>query len=206
MFQIYYVPKLLKLRDKLSLELTNYYRFLLSLHLSARGYSPFYYRLQRRKNLQIWSVFLFYQQHPMMHSANDEQRWVNSSHFLDLYCCKLNDKDFYYFRANLDEPKASQYIDFIMMTSLNGNNFHVTGPLRGEITGRSMSFPLMTRSLDFFTWANAWVNNRNVGNSSHHWAHYDVTLLVPDRFGLTSPRQCFIIIYLLINTYFLAML
>ena len=74
-----------------------------------------------------------------------------------------------------------------MMTSLNGNNFRVTGPLCGE-------FPVPVNSphkgqwrgaLKFSlicVWINVWVNNREAGDLRHHRGHYDVTVMCKGRF------------------------
>ena len=71
---------------------------------------------------------------------------------------------------------------YSMMTSSNGNNFRVTGPLRGEFTGhRWIPF---TKASDtevwcFFicTWTNGWLNNRDAGDLRRHPAHYDVIVM-----------------------------
>ena len=67
------------------------------------------------------------------------------------------------------------------MTSSNGNNFRVTGPLCGEFTGE---FPLqrpVTRSFGVFfiicAWTNDWVNNRDAGDQKRHRALYGVIVI-----------------------------
>ena len=72
---------------------------------------------------------------------------------------------------------------FYMMTSLNGNNLRVTGPLCGEFTGQRW-IPLTkaseARALMFsfiYAWTNGWVNKWEAGDWRRHRAHYDVTLL-----------------------------
>ena len=62
-----------------------------------------------------------------------------------------------------------------MMTSSNGNIFHVTGPLCGEF----LSQRPVTRRFDFFicAWINDWVNNREAGDLRCHRAHYDVIVM-----------------------------
>ena len=59
-----------------------------------------------------------------------------------------------------------------MMTSSNGNIFRVTGRLWGNspVTGALM-FSLIC------AWINAWVNNREAGDSKRYCVHYDVTVM-----------------------------
>ena len=71
-----------------------------------------------------------------------------------------------------------------MMTSPNGNIFHVTGLLWGEFTGHRW-IPLTKASdaelwvlLSPAPWINGWVNNREAGNFRRHRAHYDVIVMV----------------------------
>ena len=67
-----------------------------------------------------------------------------------------------------------------MMTSSNGNIFHVTGPLCGEFTGEFPSQRPVTRSFDVSSicaWINGWVNNREAGDLRRHRAHYDVIVM-----------------------------
>ena len=70
-------------------------------------------------------------------------------------------------------------IIFSMMTSSNGNIFHVTGPLCGEVTGHR--WISLTKASDaelwcFFYWSapwiNGWVNNPEAGDLKRHRAHY----------------------------------
>ena len=70
-----------------------------------------------------------------------------------------------------------------MMTSSNGNIFHVTGPLCGELTGHRW-IPLTKASdaelwcfLWSAPWINGWVNNREAGDLRCHRAHYDVIVM-----------------------------
>ena len=70
-----------------------------------------------------------------------------------------------------------------MVTSSNGNIFHVTGHLCGEFTGPRW-FPRNKASdaeLWYFfrseAWLNGWVNNHEAGDLSRHRAHYDVTVM-----------------------------
>ena len=70
-----------------------------------------------------------------------------------------------------------------MMTSSNGNNFRVTGPLCREFTVYRW-IPL-TKASDAELWyflgsaplINGWVNNGEAGDLRRHWAHYDVTVM-----------------------------
>ena len=71
-----------------------------------------------------------------------------------------------------------------MMTSWNGNTFHVTGPLCAEFTGHRW-IPLTKASdaelwcfLWSVPWINGWVNNREVGDLRHHRPHYDVIVML----------------------------
>ena len=69
-----------------------------------------------------------------------------------------------------------------MVTSSNGNIFHVTGPLCGEFTDHRW-IPLTKASdarLCCFLWSapnNDWVNNREAGDLRRHRAHYDVIVI-----------------------------
>ena len=63
-----------------------------------------------------------------------------------------------------------------MMTSSNGNIFHVTGSLWGEppVTGQwrgTLMFPLS------YAWTNGWANTRDAGDLRRHCAHHDVTVM-----------------------------
>ena len=68
----------------------------------------------------------------------------------------------------------------IMMTSLDGSIFCVTGPLWGESSQRA-SNALVSREIacvDFFiicTRTNGWTYNRDAGDLRRHHAYYDVT-------------------------------
>ena len=74
-----------------------------------------------------------------------------------------------------------------MMTSSNGNIFHVAGPLCGEFTGHkgqwrgALAFSLIC------TWLNGWVNNREAGDLRRHRAHYDITVMLNIGFEPTAP-------------------
>ena len=69
-----------------------------------------------------------------------------------------------------------------MMTSSNGNLFHVTGHLWGEFTGHR-GIPAqrpVKRSFDVFfdlPWINGWVNNGEAGDLRRYRAHYDVIVM-----------------------------
>ena len=72
---------------------------------------------------------------------------------------------------------------YCMMTSSNGNNFRVTGPLCGEFT-RHRWISLTEASdaeLWCFNWSspwiNGWVNNGEAGDLRRHRAHYDVIVM-----------------------------
>ena len=79
-------------------------------------------------------------------------------------------------------PVNKMYLK-IMMTSSNGNIFHVTGPLCGEFVGH-LWIPLTKASdaeLMFIlicTWINAWVNKPEAGDVTRHRAHYDVSVMM----------------------------
>ena len=69
-----------------------------------------------------------------------------------------------------------------MMTSWNGNIFHVTGHLCGEFTGPRW-IPC-TKASDAELWCflssaseNGWENNREAGDLSRYHAHYDVIVM-----------------------------
>ena len=65
------------------------------------------------------------------------------------------------------------------MTSLNGNIFRVTGPLRREFTEHRWIPPTKASDAELwcFLWTNDWVNNRDAGDLRRHRAHYDVTVM-----------------------------
>ena len=80
-----------------------------------------------------------------------------------------------------------------MMTSSNGNIFHVTGPLCGEFTGHRW-IPLTKASgtdlwCFFFicAWINGWVNNCEADDLRRHRAHYDVIVML-NIWGLVCAR------------------
>ena len=71
------------------------------------------------------------------------------------------------------------FVCCIMMTSQNGNTFHITGPLwgwpvdsphKGQWRGALM-FSLISVS------TNGWANNRDAGDLRSHHAHYNITVM-----------------------------
>ena len=69
-----------------------------------------------------------------------------------------------------------------MMTSWNGNIFHVTGPCDGNsmVTSEFHSQRPLTRSFNvslICPWTNGGVNNRDAGDLIPHCTHYDVTIM-----------------------------
>ena len=74
-------------------------------------------------------------------------------------------------------------INHHMMTSSNGNIFHVTGPLCGDFTGYRW-IPLTKASdaelwcfLLICVWINGWINIREAGYLRRHGAHNDVIVM-----------------------------
>ena len=73
---------------------------------------------------------------------------------------------------------------FIMMTSSNGNIFHVTGLLCWEFSGHRWISPLqrpVTWSFDVLFdlhWTNRWANNGDAGDMRRHHTHYDVIVMI----------------------------
>ena len=95
----------------------------------------------------------------------------------------------------------------IMMTSSNGNIFHVTAPLCGEFTGdRCSPHKGQCRGAFMFSmiyaWINGWVNNRKAGDLRRHraklWRHWnvledcfaDVTIKPSAFYGLNCNWLC----------------
>ena len=70
-----------------------------------------------------------------------------------------------------------------MMTSSNGNVFHVAGPLWGESTGHRCIPIKRASDAELFSlicaWTNGRANHRDAGDLRRHGAHYDVTIMVP---------------------------
>ena len=83
----------------------------------------------------------------------------------------------------------------VVMTSWNGNIFHIMGPLCGDFTGnrwipikkgqwrRALMFSLIS------AWINGWVNNREAGDLRRNRSHYDVTVMVVYKIKHT-PSSC----------------
>ena len=105
------------------------------------------------------------------------------------------------------------FITNFMMTSSNGNIFHITGPSCGEFTvpqwiphtkgqwRRALMFSLICARI------NSWVNNRDPGDLRCHGAHYDVIVMYhqffqiqPPSSGCSWPPQLQSIVYCLVNT------
>ena len=67
-----------------------------------------------------------------------------------------------------------------IMTSSNGKNFCITGPLCGEFTMNSPHKGQWRWALMFsliWAWMNSWVNNREAGDLKCHYAHYDIVVM-----------------------------
>ena len=84
----------------------------------------------------------------------------------------------------------------IMMTSSNGNIFHVTGNLCGEFTGhwwiprtKASDAELLVFSL-ICAWINTWVNNGEAGDLRRHRAHYDITVMIVLGWGWLARTIC----------------
>ena len=82
-----------------------------------------------------------------------------------------------------------------MMTSSNGNIFHVTGPLCGEFTGHRW-IPLTKgqwRGTLVFSlicaWINGWVNNREANGLRRHLTHYHVIVMTLHNFAVITNRS-----------------
>ena len=86
-----------------------------------------------------------------------------------------------------------------MMTSLNGNVFHVNGPLQGKPSVTD-AFPPKGQwrgaLLGFFicAWTNGCANNRDSGDLRRHRPHYDVTAMFTHILSdyLTGPGQLYV--------------
>ena len=86
----------------------------------------------------------------------------------------------------------------IMIRSLNGNTFRVTGPLRGEFTGHRYFTRTKAREVGlwvFFSFIcariNCWVNNRETGDLRRHCAHYGVIIMCVHDYVITfSHGEC----------------
>ena len=81
---------------------------------------------------------------------------------------------------NASEPTLHGYEN--IMTSSNGNNFHVTGHLCREFTGhRWIPHKGQWRGGLMFSlicaWINGWVNNHEADDLRCHRAHYDISVM-----------------------------
>ena len=65
-----------------------------------------------------------------------------------------------------------------MMTSSNGNIYHVTGPLCREFTFTKASDMELWCFLWSAAWINGWVNNHEPGDLRCHHAHYDIIVML----------------------------
>ena len=83
--------------------------------------------------------------------------------------------------------RVTQYSDTneFMMTSSNGNVFHVNGPFL-----REFSF--------IWTWTNDWPNHQGVGDLRHHRAHYATTVSLG---AIIIPPQRFITVPICTNSF-----
>ena len=95
-----------------------------------------------------------------------------------------------YVNDNFTETEISFWQNLItasMMTSSNGNIFHVIGPLCGEFTGHRWMPPTKASDAELwcFLWSAPWingsVNNREAGDLKRHRAHYDVIVMTEAR-------------------------
>ena len=97
-------------------------------------------------------------------------------------------------------PRAQWFNDppRVMMTSSNGNIFHVTGPLCGEFYRSPVNSPHkgQWRGALMFLWSapwiNGWVNNRKACDLRRYRAHYDVIVmggakLASMHYGIATP-------------------
>ena len=78
--------------------------------------------------------------------------------------------------------KVMRVLRGTIMTSSNGNIFHVTGPWLGEFTSHRWIHHTkpVTRSFDvflIFAWTNVSINNRTAGDWRRHRIHYDATVM-----------------------------
>ena len=77
--------------------------------------------------------------------------------------------------------RRSLYTFYFMVTSLNGNIFHITGPLCGEFTGPRWIPRTKASDAELWCfllsvpWINGWVNNGDAGDLRR--THYDVIIM-----------------------------
>ena len=64
------------------------------------------------------------------------------------------------------------YADLYMMTSSNGNIYHVTGPITKASDAEFWMLSLI------YAFTNGWANNRDAGDSRQHRTHYDVPFIL----------------------------
>ena len=76
---------------------------------------------------------------------------------------------------HLEFPPAG----YVMMTSSNGNIFHVTGQWRGALMSSLIC-----------VWINVWVNNSEAGDLRHYRAHYDVTVMSDGESVVPQSELC----------------
>ena len=79
-----------------------------------------------------------------------------------------------------------------MMTSSNGNIFHVTGPLCGKFTDHRWIPRAKASEAELWCflwsapWMNGWANNREAGDLRRHRAHNDVIVMPPNLVKLVT--------------------
>ena len=82
-----------------------------------------------------------------------------------------------------------------MMTSSNGNIFHITGPLCGEFTGHWWIPHTKASDAELWCflwsspWINSWVNNGEAGDLRRHLDHYDIIVI-------KTPKMTILLSYL----------
>ena len=80
-----------------------------------------------------------------------------------------------------------------LMTSSNGNIFHVTGPSCGDFTGHRWIPITKASDAEFwcFLWSSGLINNRYASDSGRHPAHHDVTIMrYMAQISMAWYRQC----------------
>ena len=82
-----------------------------------------------------------------------------------------------------------------MMTSLNENIFHVSGPLCGKFTGHrwlprtKASDAELWCCLWYAPWIKDWVNNLKAGDLRRHRGHYDVIVMAVHQWNPITKRR-----------------
>ena len=85
------------------------------------------------------------------------------------------------------------YMEFVMMTSSNGNILCVTGPLCGEFTGQRWIPHTKATDVELWRflwsapWINGWVNTHEAGDLGRHCAHYDVMVMKFSNISVLRP-------------------